>query len=203
MRRKTFDVIASSVGLLLTVLLLVAGGFLWWAYTFTNNQVEEQLVAQKIVFPAAGSESLTSLPPDDRAEISKYAGQTMSDGAQAKAYADHYIAVHLDKIAGGKTYSEVSAASLADPENQELAGQKAALFQGETLRGMLLNAYAFWQLGQIAMYSAIVCWIGAIVMLILVVLGFLHTRRTPEEQELLPRQKSGSETAPAPTGTTT
>ena len=199
MHRKTFDVIASSVGVLLTVLLIVAGGFLWWAYTFTNNQVQDQLVAQKIVFPESGSESLTSLPPDDRAEISQYAGQTMSDGAQAKAYADHYIAVHLDGIAGGKTYSEVSAASLADPDNQELAGQKAALFQGETLRGMLLNAYAFWQLGQIAMYSAIVCWVGALVMLLLSVLGFIHTRRTPEDQELLPHQKSGSETqTPAP-----
>ena len=194
MHRKTFDVIASSVGVLLTVLLIVAGGFLWWAYTFTNNQVQDQLVAQKIVFPESGSESLTSLPPDDRAEISQYAGQTMSDGAQAKAYADHYIAVHLDGIAGGKTYSEVSAASLADPDNQELAGQKAALFQGETLRGMLLNAYAFWQLGQIAMYSAIVCWVGALVMLLLSVLGFIHTRRTPEDQELLPHQKSSPET---------
>jgi len=188
-RRKTFDVIASSVGLLLTVLLLVAGGFLWWAYTFTNNEVHDQLVAQKIVFPEAGSESLTSLPPEDRAEISQYAGQTMSDGAQAKAYADHYIAVHLNGIAGGKTYSEVSAAALADPENQELAGQKAALFQGETLRGLLLNAYAFWQMGQIAMYAAIVCWIGAIVMLVLAVLGFIHTRRTPEDKDLLPPQK--------------
>jgi hypothetical protein len=128
----------------------------------------------------------------------------MSDGAQAKAYADHYIAVHLDQIAGGKTYSEVSAASLADPENQELVGQKAALFQGETLRGLLLNAYAFWQLGQIAMYSAIVCWLGAIVMLILAVLGFIHTRRTPEDKELLPTQKSrGSDAAPAPARTTT
>jgi len=193
MHRKTFDVIASSVGVLLTVLLVVAGGFLWWAYTFTSNEVQNQLEAQKIVFPEAGSESLTSLPPDDRAEVAKYAGQTMSDGAQAKAYADHYIAVHLDGIAGGKTYSEVSAASLADPENQELAGQKAALFQGETLRGLLLNAYAFWTLGQIAMWSAIICWIGAAVMLLLAVLGFIHTRRTPEDKELLPRQKSASE----------
>ena len=196
MRRRTFDVIASAVGLFLAVLLAVAGGFLWWAYTFTDNEVHDQLVAQQIVFPEAGSDSITSLPKADQDEISKYAGQTMDDGAMAQAYADHYIAVHLDEIAGGKTYSEVSAASLADPENQELAGQKAALFQGETLRGLLLNTYAFWQMGQIAMYSAIVCWIGAVVMLILAVLGFIHTGRTPDDKELLP-PKHGSEAASA------
>lgn len=194
MRRKTFDVIASSMGLLLTVLLAVAGGALWYAFNFTNDQVHDQLVAQKIVFPEEGSKALTSLPPEDQSEIAPYAGQTMDNGAMAQAYADHYIAVHLNAIGGGKTYSEVSAASLADPTNQKLSAQKTTLFQGETLRGMLLNAYAFWTLGQIAKWSAIVCWIGAIVMLILAVLGFIHTRRTPEDKELLPHQKSGSGT---------
>jgi hypothetical protein len=196
MRRRTFDVIASSVGLLLALLLAVAGGFLWWAYTFTNNQVHDQLVAQKIVFPEAGSDSITSLPKEDQDDINKYAGQTMDDGAMAKAYADHYIAVHLDEIAGGKTYSQVSSEALADPNNEELAGQKAALFQGETLRGLLLNAWGFWQLGQIAMWSAIVSWIGAVVMLILAVLGFIHTRRTPEDKDLL-SSKPNSESAQA------
>jgi hypothetical protein len=196
MRRRTFDVIASSVGLLLALLLAVAGGFLWWAYTFTNNEVHDQLVAQKIVFPEAGSDSITSLPKEDQDDISKYAGQTMDDGAMAQAYADHYIAVHLDEIAGGKTYSQVSSEALADPNNEELAGQKAALFQGETLRGLLLNAWGFWQLGQIAMWSAIVSWIGAVVMLILAVLGFIHTRRTPEDKDLL-TSKPKSEPSPA------
>jgi hypothetical protein len=196
MRRRTFDVIASSVGLLLALLLAVAGGFLWWAYTFTNNEVHDQLVAQKIVFPEAGSDSITSLPKEDQDDISKYAGQTMDDGAMAQAYADHYIAVHLDEIAGGKTYSQVSSEALADPNNEELAAQKAALFQGETLRGLLLNAWGFWQLGQIAMWSAIVSWIGAVVMLILAVLGFIHTRRTPEDKDLL-TSKPNSEPSPA------
>lgn len=43
MRRKTFDVLVSSVGLLLTVVLIVAGALLMWGYTFTNDQVNQQL----------------------------------------------------------------------------------------------------------------------------------------------------------------
>lgn len=186
MRRRTFDVLVSVVGLLLAVMLAVAGGLLWWAYTFVDDQVHDELAAQKIVFPESGSDSLKALPPDDRSEMEKYAGETMTTGAQAKTYADHFIAVHLDEIGGGKTYSELSAQALADPTNKQLAGQVEALFKGETLRGLLLNAYAFWQMGQIARIGAIVSFVGALVMLVLAVLGFIHVRRTPAERELMP-----------------
>jgi hypothetical protein len=36
------------------------------------------------------------------------AGKQVLTGSQAEVYADHFIAVHLSHIAGGKTYSEVS-----------------------------------------------------------------------------------------------
>ena len=91
MRRRTFDLIASSVGVLLAVLLLVAGGLLIWAYTFVNNQVTTQLTEQQIVFPAA-----------DAAAMTQYAGQQMTTGAQAETYANHFIAVHLNEAAGGR-----------------------------------------------------------------------------------------------------
>jgi hypothetical protein len=184
MRRITFDTIASAVGLLLAVLLLVAGGLLYWAYDFTNSQVQQQLTAQQIIFPAADSAAIKALPPDDASAMKAYAGQLMTTGAQAKTYADHFIAVHLKEIGGGKTYAQVSAESLAHPGNAALRVQADTLFKGSTLRGLLLNAYAFWQVGQIALIAAIVAWVAGVITLVLVALGFWHRHRTPAEEQL-------------------
>jgi hypothetical protein len=184
MRRRTFDLIASSVGVLLAVLLLVAGGLLIWAYTFVNNQVTTQLTEQQIVFPAANDPSIKALPPDDAAAMKQYAGQLMTNGAQAETYANHFIAVHLKEIGGGKTYSQLSAESLANPGDAKLKAQVDTVFKGTTLRGLLLNAYAFWRIGQIALYAAIAAFVGGVVFLVLSIVGFLHMRRTPAEADL-------------------
>ena len=186
MRRRTFDLITSSVGVLLAVLLLVAGGLLTWAYTFVNNQVTPQLPEQQITSPPANSAAIKALPPADAAAMTQYAGQQMTTGAQAETYANHFIAVHLKEIGGGKTYSQLSAESLANPGNAKLKAQVDTVFQGTTLRGLLLNAYAFWQIGQIALYAAIAAFIGGAIFLVLSILGFLHMRRTPAEAELQP-----------------
>ncbi len=55
MRRKTFDLLAVIGGLVLAVVLAVAGGLLLWGHNFVSDQVHTQLAAQKIVFPPAGS----------------------------------------------------------------------------------------------------------------------------------------------------
>ncbi len=174
------DKIASGLGLLLAVILLAAGGLLTWGYSFTNDQVKSQLSEQNITFPAAGSGAITSLPAKDQPFIAKYAGQQMLNGRQAEVYADHFIAVHLSEIAGGKTYSEVSAASQADPTNTALSNQVQLLFRGSTLRGLLLYGYAFWQIGQIAMYASLVAYLGGILFLLLALLGFVHARRVSQ-----------------------
>ena len=186
MRRRTFDLITSSVGLLLAVLLLVAGGLLTWAYTFVNNQVTTQLTEQQITFPPANSPAIKALPPADAAAMKQYAGQQMTTGAQAETYANHFIAVHLKEIGGGKTYSQLSAESLANPKDLKLKAQVDTVFKGTTLRGLLLNAYAFWQIGQIALYAAIAAFAGGVAFLVLSILGFLHMRRTPAEAKLQP-----------------
>jgi hypothetical protein len=194
MRRRTFDMLLSVTGLLLALILAVAGGLMWWASSFVSSEVHDQLVAQKVVFPAAGSPALTSLPPPDKAEMEQYAGQTMSTGAQAKTYADHFIAVHLNAIGGGKTYSELSAQALANPTDKALAAQVETVFKGETLRGLLLNAYAFGTMGEIARIGSIASFVGALAFLLLAVLGFRHLGRTPPEEELM----AGDQRAPAP-----
>jgi hypothetical protein len=178
MKRKSFDRIASLLGFGLAILLLVAASLMNWGYTFANSQVTDQLTAQKIFFPAAGSPAFS---PEKFPDIQKYAGMQLTTGKQAKAYADKYIAVHLQGIAGGKTYSQVSELSRANPTDPALAGQVQTLFRGETIRGMLGFAFAFWQIGQIAMYGTYACFIGGILFLILSIMGFIHLRRTPED----------------------
>ena len=194
MKRRTIDRIVSLLGLGLSVFLFVAAALLNWGYNFANQSVSDQLAAQKISFPAPDSDSLKALADEDRAAIEPFAGLALTTGEQAKAYADHYIGAHVKGIAGGKTYSEVSgaalaasAASKADPANAELAanaatlmGQRQSLFMGETLKGLLGYAYAFWQLGQIAMLASWAALAGGVIMLILSILGFMHLRRTPD-----------------------
>lgn len=182
MRRRTFDLILTGTGLVLSVVLLVAGALLTWGYHFANTSVHDQLAAQQIYFPAAGSDALKS--PEIGPYLNKYAGQQLVTGEQAKAYADHFIAVHLSEVAGGKTYAQASAAAQADPTNTALQAQVNTLFKGETLRGLLLNAYAFGKIAQIALYAAVASFVGAAVLLLLTVLGFLHLRRQAGDEQI-------------------
>ena len=94
--RATLDRLISAGGLLLAVVLLIAGGLLVFASVFIGNEVHDQLAAQQITMPTDET-GLASLPPEDKAAMEPYAGQQMTTGKQAKAYADHYIAVHLSE----------------------------------------------------------------------------------------------------------
>ena len=190
MRRKTFDIILASGGLVVTVVLVVAGSLLMWGYHFANSNVHDQLAEQQIFFPAKGSPALA--PATIGPYLDKYAGQQLLTGAQAKAYADHFIGVHVQEIAGGKTYAQVSTALQADPTNATLKAQQQSLFQGQTLRGLLLEAYAFWQMGQIAFVAAIASFVLAIVMLALSVLGFWHLSKVGETEEVFVAEKQSS-----------
>lgn len=140
-------------------MILVGIGALF-AGNYTKQVVHDQLEPQKIYFPEAGSDEL--LPG-----VEQYAGEQLLTGEQAKAYANDYIGVHLDGIAGGKSYAEVSEESMADPKNTELAEQKTSLFQGETLRGLLLSAWGWSVVGTIATLVGIVLIVGGAVLFIL------------------------------------
>jgi hypothetical protein len=106
--------------------------------------------------------------------------------------------VHLREIGGGKTYAQLSAAALTQPKNTALAEQVQTVFRGETLRGLLLNAYGFWKMGQIMLIGAIVAFAAAAVLLIMSVLGIIHLRRAPAEAEVFGGGTTTSrQTAPA------
>jgi hypothetical protein len=144
----------AAAGMMIVGVLAVLGG------GYDRQVVRDQLVQQKIFFPAAGSPAL--LPG-----VKEYAGQQVVNGGQARAYADKFINVHLAKIAGGQTYAEVSAASLAAPTDAKLTAEKAALFQGETLRGLLLGAWGWGMVGLIATVAGLVLiGLGAVLFLL-------------------------------------
>lgn len=176
--RKAIDKVFILLGTAMTAVLLVVGGLAWYGYHFATTTVTTELSQQKIYFPPKGSAAIAALPATDQTEMNKYAGQQLVNGQQAKVYANNFINVHLQEIADGQTYAEISTAAQKEPTNQKLAGQKAALFQGETLRGLLLGSgYAYWTFGLIAKYAAIAAFVGAGVMAILVWLGLVHLAR--------------------------
>ncbi|HSW99995.1 MAG TPA: hypothetical protein VLH38_03100 [Patescibacteria group bacterium] len=173
--RKAIDKVFILLGVMATVVLLGASGLAWYGYHFATTEVRSELSEQKIYFPPKGSPSFSS---SEFPDIQKYAGQQVNDGPKAKAYANGFINRHLQKVADGKTYAEVSALAMQDPTNQALQREKATLFQGETLRGLLLgDGYAYWTFGILALYASIAALAGAVVMAVLVGLGARHLKR--------------------------
>jgi hypothetical protein len=182
MKRRSFDTLVGTVGLFLAAVLVVAGSLLTWAHNFVGHEVRTQLGAQKIFFPPKDSPAIAG--PEFK-QMRQYAGQQLTTGAQAQTYADHFIAVHLKEVAGGQTYAQLSTKAQANPNDDKLAGQVATMFKGETLRGLLLNAYAFGTMGTIAGIAAIAAFAAAAVLALLSMLGLGHARRTSPEQEVL------------------
>ena len=188
MQRKIFDILASAGGLVMVVVLVVAGSLLLWGYNFANSNVHNQLAQQDIVFPTraefAQAKPGTEITPGMLPYLLKYAGEPLTTGAQAEAYADHFIAVHLSEMPLGGVYAKVSAASRANPTNTALAAEVTTSFQGTTLRGLLLEAYGFSEFAMIAMWASVAAFALAVIMALLVAFGFWHARRTPAEAEL-------------------
>jgi hypothetical protein len=188
MRRRVFDMLVSVGGLLIVAVLLVAGALLMWGHSFTNSTVHNQLAQQDIFFAAKGSADLKNPLRGDY--LDQYAGQQVLTGPQAEAYADHQIAPDMSQLPYGGVYAKISAAALANPKSTELAAMDQVSFKGTTLRGMLLTAYAFWTLGEIAFWAGIASFILAALMAILIGFGFWHSRRVSDTEELLARAKA-------------
>ena len=176
------------MGFGLSAFLLVAAGLLNWGASFAADSVTSQLENQNISFPAAAA-----MPAATRTQLSKWAGMAVTTGPMAKDFSDLYIWEHMKAAsiaAVGKpaTYSDVSGmymglvrgGSTDTAQIAKLGDLRQTLFMGNTLRGMLLEAYAFGTMGVIAGYGALAALIGGIVMLLLSIAGLMHIRRTPD-----------------------
>jgi len=188
MKRKNFDKIVTAVGFGITVILFVGAGLLNWGASFAQDSVKSQLDNQNISFPAAAE-----MPEATKAQLAKWSEMKVTTGEMARDYSDLYIWEHMkgaSMAAVGKpsTYSEVSGmymgltrgGSTDTAQIAKLGDLRQTLFMGNTLRGMLLTAYAFGTLGVIASYGAIAALVGGVVMLLLSIAGLVHIRRTPE-----------------------
>ncbi|MFE0592234.1 hypothetical protein [Micromonospora echinospora] len=198
MKRRTLDILFSIGGLGLAALLLVIGIVLTTNANFANDYVRDQLSEQNIRFTPAENLSEEEKKADCLVEN---AGKLMTTGKQAECYANEYIGLHLKGIAGGQTYaslggpereiqSKVEAARQAnDPalpelEKQlaQLQGQRETVFKGETLRGLLLTSYGFSEFGVKAQQGALAMYLGAGLLFLLSIAGFVHAARTPKNE---------------------
>jgi len=205
MSRKVFDKLTSAGGMVAVVVLLVAGGLLTWGHSFVNSNVHNQLAQQEITFPAkaafAHAKPGTEITPAMIPSVSQYAGEQLLTGQQAEAYADHFIKIHLSEMPYGGVYSKISAAAIAAPTNLKLKALEQTSFQGTTLRGLLLEAYAFSTIGLVMLWGAIASFILALAMAVLVGLGLVHARRTEPSAEMLTgRVATGNGTGKVSTG---
>jgi hypothetical protein len=194
MSRRVFDVLTSVGGAVVVLVLLVAGGLLTWGHSFVSSNVHDQLAQQQIYFPPktafAHAKVGTNITPSMIPSVSHYAGQQLLTGAQAKVYANDYIAAHLAQMPYRGIYSKVSAAATAAPANAKLQTLRQTVFRGTTLRGLLLEAYAFSTIGTVMFRGAIASFSLAAIVSLLVGLGLWHSRRTPRAIQMLAKPRT-------------
>jgi len=202
MKRRTLDIVVSVGGLMLAGLLLIAGLVLSSNASFANNYVRDQLSEQKITFKTADT-----LTTEEKAQacLVQYAGQPLTTGKQAECYANNFIGLHLESTADGKTYAELGTVqsglrtqvteaqknndpNLADLQKQlaDTTAARETVFKGETLRGLLLTSYGFSEFGTKAAQAATVAYLGAGVMVVLVIFGIIHAFVTPKTKVFAP-----------------
>jgi hypothetical protein len=191
-RRRTVDTVLIAAGVVVTAVLIAAGALLTWGSNFAEDYVHDELSAQHIQFP-----DVAALEADNPALVG-YADAIVDTGAEAEAYAA-YIDGHLAETADGATYADLGGperearaaleaaqeegaddATVAELQGtyDEIAAQRNTLFKGETLRGLLLSTFAWSTIGRIAGIGATVAFVAAALMVVLVVLGVWHRRRT-------------------------
>ena len=169
----------------LVVVLAAASGFAFFEGTFVTNMIHDELVSQQIYFPgtdqvkAGGALDPAKFPE----EIRNYAGTQVDTGDKARVYANDFIGEHLKGVANGQTYSQISTKLQADnaklaamqptdagyadlqKEINTFSAQRTTLFQGDTLRSSLLNAYGWYTFGTYTIYAAVGLMLAALVVL--------------------------------------
>jgi hypothetical protein len=194
---------------MLVVILAAAAGFLFYEGNFVTNMVKDELTAQQVFFPGVDQIKAGGAldPKEFPQEIRDQAGNQVTDGNQAKIYANDFIGKHLEGVAGGLTYasmgskiSDVNAQLAATPKTDlnyvtlqsqvaTLNGQRDTLFKGEMLRGTLLNSWGWWTMGVYSTYVGIGLMIAALGAFGALVFELLIAVRKPESVKVKVAQK--------------
>lgn len=176
--RLTPIAVGAAAGMIVIGVVSIVGG------TYDHQVVRDQLAPQKIFFPK----------PAVYPALKQYAGQQVVNGDQARLFANEQLAPDINKIAGGKTYSQVSSEWIAGGEKSEkLAGERTTLFMGETLKGLLLNAWGWTQVGSIAILAGILLIIFGSILSALPLLNWMVNMRGAVEGR---RRRTGPLTTP-------
>jgi len=147
----TIATVAAAAMIAIGVLALIGGHY-------DKQVVHDQLAPQQISFPK----------PATNPALAAYAGQQVLTGKQAKLYAEDQIDVDLTKVAGGKTYSQISAEWIAGGmKSATLGGERTTLFTGEALSGLLLNAWGWSVIGSIATLAGLILILVGLVLFVL------------------------------------
>lgn len=183
---------------IMVVVLAAASGFALYIGNFTTTQIHDELVAQQITFPTTAALAADPRNSEYPQDFKQYAGTPLDSGDKARAYANGYLAVHLNEVAGGLTYSTIgnqitvlngyiastptTDANYKNLQNEVaiLQSERTTLFQGETLRSMLLNAYGWWTIGTYTTYAGYGLMLVALVVLGALVFELFVAARRPE-----------------------
>jgi hypothetical protein len=175
MDRKVWDQLVSTAALVVAVVLIVLGGAAVYGGNFGRQNVTDRLAPEKVTFAP-----LSAMSAEEKAAVGEFAGQQVTTGPQAEAFA-RYIAGHLEFVNDGKTYAETSAAARVEGLDPQVAADLSAkadvLFKGETLRSIMLNAYGWWTIATIALFAGYVMIGAGLILLVLALLGFRHAKR--------------------------
>jgi hypothetical protein len=197
-----------SLQAMLVIILASASGFLFYEGSFVTGMVKDQLTAQQVYFPTADQIKAGGAldPAEFPQEIRDQAGNQVTDGNQARIYAQDFLGKHLQTVAGGSTYASIgtkitaanaalAAASKTDPNYATLqanvatlTGQRSTLFTGEMLRATLLNSWGWWTFGLYTTYASIGLLIAALGVLGALVFEVV-TARKPESVKVKVGQK--------------
>lgn len=198
-----------SIQAMLVLILAAASGFLFYEGSFVTTMVKDELTAQQVFFPGVDQIKAGGAldPAEFPQEIRDQAGNQVTDGNQAKIYANDFLGKHLQGVAGGSTYASIgtkitaanaalAAASKTDPNYATLQanvatlnGQKTTLFTGEMLRATLLNSWGWWTLGAYTTFAGIGLMIGALGALGALVFELFVAVRRPESSKVKVAQK--------------
>lgn len=152
----------------IAALLVCAGALTMAGSRYISGNVHDQLVEQDISFAPAGSPGLP-------ADIQSYGGTAVTNGAQAKVFADQYIAAHVadsitdaaktdPRLTGVTTYSQLSSLARSDPKGKDLTDLVDSVFKGQMLRSSLLSAWGWGTMASIMFWAGISAFVAAVLL---------------------------------------
>jgi len=164
---------AAAAAMVVLGIVSIVGG------TYDHQVVREQLPLQKIVFPK----------PAEYPALAKHAGQEVLTGEQAWAFASAQLGPDLNKIAGGLTYSQFAYSHVKKPWAESGTAQsaydqvEATRFTGDTLKGLLLDAWGWAKLGSIEILAGMLLIIFGSILFLLPMLNWWVNLKGPEPDE--------------------